>query len=248
LGIRPGAVKETHATAFIETERFQRKLRKQPCVAQRISTYTSQTLAVCAELTGYNDPLMQKLPFLCYGKRVLWFEERVARNHNACVLKQHRAFQFLPNGNPDFNLESAERYFAPISTCLENFAKRHNLFVDKYYHESESWNLRFAHPKGGNASINVGRLSKREVSVSSVWHVDDYDSFTRSVHRREIKPIAIDPDDLREALREELLAILDVEPGMWTEVADGYKAYWSRYTKEEFEALPPHYSQPTVVD
>ncbi len=154
----------------------------------------------------------------------------------------------MPNGNPDFSLDSAERYFAPVSTGMESFAKRHNLFVDKYYHESESWVLRFAHPKGGNASINVGRLSDGEVSVSSVWHVDDYDSFTRCLHRRQMGPIPKDPNELGKALRLELLAILAVEFGKWTEVAGGYEAHWSRYTKEEFEALPPHYPQPTLVD
>jgi hypothetical protein len=157
-------------------------------------------------------------------------------------------YPLLPNGNPDFDLESAERYFAPISTCMENFAKRHNLFVDKYYHESESWNLRFAHSKGGNATIDIGRLSDDEVSVSSAWYVDDYDSFTRCLHRRDKKPIGIDSNILRKALREELLAILAVEFGKWTEVVDGYQASWSRYTKEESEALPPHYPQPTLVD
>ncbi len=154
----------------------------------------------------------------------------------------------MPSGNPDFDLIRVERYFSPISTCIENFSKRHNLFVDKYYHESESWDLRFAHPKGGNASINIGSLSNREVSVSSSWYVDNYDSFTRSLHRRGIRPIAMDPNELRKALREELLAILAVEFGKWTEVAGGYEAHWSRYTKEEFEALPPHYPQPTLAD
>lgn len=61
----------------------------------------------------------------------------------------------MPNGNPDFDPKAAEQWFAPIAGVLESFAQRHNLLVDRCYHDSPSWTFRFSHPRGGQASVGV---------------------------------------------------------------------------------------------
>jgi hypothetical protein len=91
----------------------------------------------------------------------------------------------VPNGNPDFDPKAAEQWFAPIAGVLESFAQRHNLLVDRYYHDTPSWTFRFNHPRGGQASLGVSCDAGETASIYSSWHVDDYDRFTRSIHWRK---------------------------------------------------------------
>ena len=58
----------------------------------------------------------------------------------------------MPNGNPKFNVEELpklEEFFAPFSDELQRFAEKHNLLIDKYWHQFHSWRFSFKHPKGG---------------------------------------------------------------------------------------------------
>ena len=150
----------------------------------------------------------------------------------------------MPNGNPDFDFQAAEQWFAPIAGVLESFAQRHNLLVDRYYHDSPSWTFRFNHPRGGQASVGVSCNAGETASIYSTWHVDDYDRFTRSIHWRKPRAVSKDANALLEDLELELSAILAVPLGQWNQVADGYANVWGRYTKDEFEKLQPSYPDP----
>src|SRR3982751_1898822 len=83
--------------------------------------------------------------------------------------------------NYDQIIAGYESFFAPFSGLFIEFAKNYNLVIEKYYHDAPSWSLCFSHPKGGSAKIDVNRDDQFLVSVTGVWWVDDYDSFTRSI-------------------------------------------------------------------
>lgn len=152
----------------------------------------------------------------------------------------------MPNGDPDFDLEYQEAWFAPIAKTIEAFAESHNLLIAKYYHDSPTWDLLFNHPKGGQARLCITNQAPDIASIDSAWHVDDYDRFTRFIHWRKPRDVAKTPDAIDAALREELAAILSVRKGDWNEVATDYERTWGRYTKEQFEAMAPLYPEPKI--
>jgi hypothetical protein len=152
----------------------------------------------------------------------------------------------VPNGDPHFDLRRQEQWFAPLAGGIKAFAREYNLFIDMYYHDSPSWDLRFNHPKGGNASLSISNVARDHASIGSSWYVDDYDHFTRSIHWRGARSIRKEPELVREALAEEFHAIIAVPFGAWNQVARGYEAIWGQYTKEQFYALGPHYPKPII--
>ena len=152
----------------------------------------------------------------------------------------------MPNGNPDFDLKAQQDWFAPLAAAIESFARERNLFIDRYYHDLPSWELRFSHPKGGNASISVTNAAPDRANIGSVWYVDDYDRFTRSLHWRAARSIPKQPEAVREAMAEEFQAIIALPLGAWTQVAGDYERIWSFYTKEQFYAVGPHYPKPIL--
>jgi hypothetical protein len=152
----------------------------------------------------------------------------------------------VPNGDPHFDLRRQEQWFAPLANGIKAFAIEHNLFIDEYYHDSPGWDLRFSHPKGGNASISISNVAPDRASIGSSWYVDDYDQFTRSIHWRGARSIPKEPALVREALEEEFHAMIGAPLGAWNQVARGYEDSWGEYTKEQFYALGPHYPKPII--
>jgi hypothetical protein len=150
----------------------------------------------------------------------------------------------MPNGNADFDLNVAQQWFAPIAGALVSFAERHNLLVDRYYHDSPSWTFRFNSPRGGQASIGVSCDAGELAAIYSSWHMDDYDRFTRFIHWRKPRAVSKVEDALVKELELELSAIVAIPPGQWNQVADGYSNIWGRYTKAEFEKMRPSYPDP----
>lgn len=150
----------------------------------------------------------------------------------------------MPNCNPNFNLSEQEAWFAPLSECVGNVARRHNLLLEKYYHESPSWSLRFNHPRGGQASVTVSNGGPEVAKVGSVWHLDDYNCFTRFLHRRQPRDVSKEADCVRRELELEFATILAVPLGEWNQVARGYELVWGRFSKAEFQAMAPKYPDP----
>ena len=152
----------------------------------------------------------------------------------------------MPNGNPNFDLDEQEAWFAPIAATIVEFAHAHNLVLDKYYHESCSWDLRFNHPSGGRGAVTVYNSGPDAAQVGSVWYIDEYDRFTRFIHWRHPRNIVKDPEAIQRELAFELAAIVAVPLGHWNQIADGYEPIWGRQTKQEFETMVQQYPYPRV--
>lgn len=150
----------------------------------------------------------------------------------------------MPNGNPSFNFSEQESWFAPLSQAIGDVARRHNLLLDKYYHEGPSWTLRFNHPRGGQASISVSNGGPEVAKVHSAWHLDDYDRFTRSIHWRQPRDVPKNPEAVRRELEFEFRALLEVPLGEWNQVATGYERVWGQFSKAAFLAMTPRYPDP----
>jgi hypothetical protein len=150
----------------------------------------------------------------------------------------------MPNGNPEFDLEAMEGFFAPIAEVLTEFARSRNLLIDKYYHDEPSWSLCFNHPQGGQAKISILYKESDAAILVSMWWRDDYESFTRSVRRGNEKDCPRVPEQVRTLLERELEEVLSWRDGDWTKVVGGYENPWKRYTREEFESMTPDWPLP----
>ncbi len=150
----------------------------------------------------------------------------------------------MPNGDPTFDVEAEQAWFAPIAGSLLSFAKRRNLLLDRYYHDGRSWTFRFNHPFGGQASISAHHYPGDAARIGSSWHLDDYDRFTRYIHWRMPRELPKLEPYLSRELDAELAAILALPLGRWNQTADGYAPSWGQYTKEQFERMTPAYPDP----
>ena len=149
----------------------------------------------------------------------------------------------MPNGDPKFNLDEQEKWFGRIAAPIKSFVAGHGLVLDKYYHDGAGWDLRFGHPRGGNASIQV--MNAGDVArFSTVWYLVDYDQFTLFLHWRDPIDVKLDSESISRALLEEFEAILATPLGQWTKIATGYKREWGIYSKAQFEAMGPSYPLP----
>jgi hypothetical protein len=126
-------------------------------------------------------------------------------------------------------------WFAQYEPLLMGFAERNNLAIAKYLKDSPSWHFVFAHPKGGQGRIDVTRVSEEGMTVSGVWHSDDYDVGTRSLKTWDALG-ETQPERLLETLSATLQKVLSLSGENYAVVAPGYKAMWQKYmTREQVE-------------
>ncbi|MBV1876740.1 MAG: hypothetical protein KUG79_03765 [Pseudomonadales bacterium] len=154
----------------------------------------------------------------------------------------------MPNGNHDFDIAKQDAWFAPLENNITEFAEKYALTIDKYYHASPSWNLRFGHPNGGNASVSISNQSPEQATVASVWYLDNYDEFTRYLYRSKPVLISKNAELVVEMLKQEFMALVKISTGNWTRIASNYKQLWGRYSKSEFEKMGPHYPKPNLAE
>jgi hypothetical protein len=152
----------------------------------------------------------------------------------------------MPNGDPNFDFHGMEQFFAPLADAIHEFAAKRNLLVDKYYHHGRDWSLRFNHPKGGQASIDLIRDEAEQLQISPVWHFDDYDKFTRNLHWRKGRVIPRELSLVTQALEDEFTSIISEKFGNWNQVAGGYEDAWGRFSKDEFRSMTPKLPYPVV--
>lgn len=155
----------------------------------------------------------------------------------------------VPNGNPKFReeeLPGLELFFSSIADTLNEFAAKHNLRIDRYYHQSPSWAFRFRHPKGGAASVEVMREADDSIMVYSSWWLDDYKAFTRFARGDEGVQSRMGDENLEQILEEQFRRILSWELGEWTEVVTGFEAAWESAGKEYVEGDVERYPMPRV--
>jgi hypothetical protein len=153
----------------------------------------------------------------------------------------------MPNGDPRFGKETLpglEAFFSKLAPLLERFASKHDLKIEKYYHESHSWSLQFRHPRGGVSKIDVEKHSDNKIRVWACWWQDDYDKATRSIKRLETQPMDATDSVLEPALESVLATVLSWECGSWDSVHGGYADIWHKtWTKKQFATLALEYPE-----
>jgi len=102
-------------------------------------------------------------------------------------------------------MDSLEAYFAPISNAIQVFASARNLHIERYRQGSPIWEIEFRHPKGGDGTVLVARVSELLVNVSSSWSFSDYDTFTQYIHWAQGRDVTRAPQDIGAALEVEEL-------------------------------------------
>lgn len=151
----------------------------------------------------------------------------------------------MPNGDPHWDPTPLNEWFAPIADAIEQFAARRNLQIDKYYHQSPSWSLRFSHPNGGEASIQLCKSDENRLLVAAGWWVDDEVHGARYSHDRERLSVSPNPTAVSTALEKELAALAMVEFGAWTSVYEWTEDDWEN-RRDEPATLPSNYPLPRL--
>ena len=155
----------------------------------------------------------------------------------------------MPNGDPDFHVNEEpklEAFFSPIADILIEFAQRRNLRMEKYYHQSPSWDFTFKHPQGGVGKIEASRETDTSLSLHCIWWHDDYDRVTRSLKRLKGEPLLREPQALRDALEKSLKTILSWQFGQWDDEYGGYHDWKSHWTKAQFDSQMDLYPVPKI--
>jgi hypothetical protein len=91
---------------------------------------------------------------------------------------------------------------------VKRFARSHNLQIERYYHQFPCWSLRFRHPKGGEACIEICKSGKHSLRIAALWWIDDYDEGIRSGRELITAKIPATAIGLSRVLRESLREIL----------------------------------------
>lgn len=128
--------------------------------------------------------------------------------------------------------------FAPYYETIMAFALRHNLLVEKHYHDGPIWKLNFEHPLGGKASIHILIQSGKITVSTSWWQYDEVGTtrYTKSGHIIDISASSIPMSDaLIEVLKENLAFQLDD----WSSVYDIGASTFGGHTPSELRALEP---------
>jgi hypothetical protein len=130
--------------------------------------------------------------------------------------------------------EDLDSYFAPIAGTLAAFASTRGLLLHKYYHDAPAWSLCFGHPAGGQAKVEVSAKSEDDVQVSAVWWLDDYNTFTRSLHWGTKVVTEKDPQSVALAVERAFGESLGWSLWSWNQVVGGYEPSWSTIGAERF--------------
>jgi hypothetical protein len=169
----------------------------------------------------------------------------------ACQYHRHDVlyiseFVPMPNGHPDFDVKERkelDRFFSALAPALEGFAQRHNLRLQKYYHQAPSWDFLFRHPSGGVGQIEVQRASEATISIVSDWWYDDYDAATRFIKSTTLGPMPVN-SEVTIKLENALSEVLSWRFGDWDEQHTRGTVWRETWTKEQFEKLPAEYPEP----
>jgi hypothetical protein len=155
----------------------------------------------------------------------------------------------MPNGTPDFHEVAEpeyERFFAPIATQLRDFARRHNLKLEKYYHEAPAWSFLFRHPLGGVGKVDVEKESDTHCTLRKCWWCDDYEAGIRSLRQAQTDAFQRSPEGLADLLDDALRDILSWPDCSWTEQHGGFSDIWqTTWSRDAFNQLELAY--PAVI-
>lgn len=105
--------------------------------------------------------------------------------------------------------------FRAVAPAIEDFAREHDLLIERYRRGKSAWELRFARRAGGEAVLTISYRERtgHVLDISVTWWVDDPDQRTRRL--RSEKVAAFDRRETPAALRQQLAAGLRLIDG-WT--------------------------------
>lgn len=155
----------------------------------------------------------------------------------------------MPNGHPDWTineLPKLEEFFSKIEEVLVSFAKRYNLMIDKYYHQSPSWDLIFRHPMGGIGQIEVNKYKDESVIVSPVWWLDDYETGKRFLKTPEGEQCSLDHAALHKILEDTLRLLVSWRKEDFKRSFEDPHRDSLQITKEEFDHELEQYPVPKL--
>ena len=149
----------------------------------------------------------------------------------------------MPNGDPDWHekeLPQLEEFFAPIAEQIRAFAAKNRLSINRYYHQSPGWSLRFRHPQGGEAYVEIRHADDKSFLLLQSWWIDDPSTNTRSIKWGKSGPHSRDEVDLAATLQASLDEVLSWRPSEWTQVAMTYDEQQRQDERVRREALQLH--------
>ena len=154
----------------------------------------------------------------------------------------------MPNAIPNFEREELpllETFFAKIAPVLEDFARAHNLLIEKYPHDGPAWFFMFKYPVAGMGQIDVEKFGQDAILVRCSWGINDYDTSTRFLKYPPPKKVGIKHPEVRKAIEDALDGILRWKRDELVPYKAPYP--WSeRCSKQEFERQTERLPYPKV--
>ena len=98
--------------------------------------------------------------------------------------------------------------FRTVAPAIEDFAREHDLLIERYRRAKSAWELRFARRAGGEAVLTISYRERtgHVLDISVTWWVDDPQQRTRRL--RSEKVAVFDRRQTPAALRQQLEAAL----------------------------------------
>jgi len=113
--------------------------------------------------------------------------------------------------------------FRAVAPVIEEFARTHDLLIERYRRGKSAWELRFARRLGGEALLTISYRERtgHVLDLSATWWLDDRDRHTRR-------------------LRSEKVAVFDrrAAPAVLRQQLDAGLALIDRWTSDDLG--PPH--------
>jgi hypothetical protein len=140
-----------------------------------------------------------------------------------------------------YSQEETKRFqhaFSSIAPAVEEFTKKYNLFIEKYYYGGPKWTLLFRRTKGGVVQIYINYLQANDFNIGVIWHIDEFETLTRHARHEQIGTYIFrnDLEKLSELLENALQIVRNWSSKDLDEHHSNmtiWKQHWS--TKEEFE-------------
>ena len=78
--------------------------------------------------------------------------------------------------------------FRAVAPALEDFARQHDLLIERYRRGKPAWELRFARRAGGEAAVTISYRERtgHVLDVSVTWWVDDRQGQTRRLRSEKV--------------------------------------------------------------
>jgi hypothetical protein len=210
--------------------------------------HTYDTGVIWAFVAAHNvDELKLKFPFLevfesipdAVSEMELMAIERaihLSLDVNAEVLERlnTEAMKILSPGK-DGNF--AAQVFSKIAHAVSVFAELHRLFLEKNWHHKAMWRLRFAHPQGGQALIEITPASTETVAMQAMWWIDSFQDKMRRIKEGAAHVTGIDEDSIRVGLAGRFTEILGWQQDDWKTISPLPTEVVSGLSEKEFTDL-----------